>query len=54
MPKSACTTCKNILYRVDTGLNYPEPLAIHGDLQYLLRTRGGDRKAFDRRSPGES
>jgi hypothetical protein len=46
MPKSACTTCKNLLYRIDTGDDYPNPLGIHGDVEFLLRSRGKDQKAF--------
>ena len=37
MPKSACTTIKNILYFVDNGEPFPDPLAIHADKRGLLK-----------------
>lgn len=39
VPKSACTSIKNIMYTMDTGLAYPDPLAIHADQNCLLKGR---------------
>ena len=36
VPKSACTTIQNLMYLVDTGQPYPEPVRIHGDKSALI------------------
>jgi len=37
LPKSACTTIKNILYFLDNGEYYRDPVSIHGDGIALLK-----------------
>lgn len=47
MPKSACTTIKNILYQIEhDGAAYHAPLAIHADPVALLKTDNPDREAY--------
>ena len=47
MPKSACTTIKNILYQIEhDGAGYPDPLAIHADKTALLKSENPDREAY--------
>jgi hypothetical protein len=44
VPKSACTTIKNIMYFLDTGEPYPDPLAIHADKTGLRSAALRDEK----------
>lgn len=46
IPKSACTTVKNILYMIDTGKEYDNPLAIHEDGEALLCSWSKDRGEY--------
>lgn len=46
MPKCACTTIKNLIYFLDTGQNYPSPVAIHADRHALLRRPGPSWREF--------
>jgi hypothetical protein len=46
MPKAACTSVKNLLYRIDTDQDYPAPLAIHDDRNFLLTVIGEDESGF--------
>ena len=46
--KSGCTTVKNIMYFLDKGEWYPDPMGIHGDFDALLRSAGSDRDAYYR------
>ncbi|MGC2855108.1 sulfotransferase family protein [Novispirillum sp. DQ9] len=48
VPKSACTTIKNLIYILDHGQEYKRPLAIHHDAQALLKARSPDGM-FDQR-----
>ena len=43
IPKSACTTIKNIMYFIDNGEYYADPLAIHGDGVALLKRTSRDK-----------
>jgi hypothetical protein len=45
IPKSACTTVKNLIYFIDNGAFYPDPVAIHADLGANLTGRLEDREA---------
>lgn len=46
-PKSACTTIKNILFKLDhDGAAYPDPLAIHADREALLKHQNTDKGPF--------
>ncbi|WP_153772201.1 sulfotransferase family 2 domain-containing protein [Labrenzia sp. CE80] len=46
IPKSACTTVKNILYTLDSGASYTDPLAIHEDGDALLWSKSSDRELY--------
>jgi Sulfotransferase family len=46
VPKSACTTIKNLLFAMDAGEAYPDALAIHRDTDAILTRRSKDRDAF--------
>lgn len=48
MPESGANKCKNVLYRVDRGVNHPDPAAIGNDMGAFLRPQGKRRAAFDR------
>ena len=48
IPKSACTTIKNLLYYVDNGEAYPDPIAIHADKAALLKGMSPDRQGYMR------
>ncbi len=50
IPKSACTSIQNLLYLVDTGKPYPEPVRIHGDKSALIAHEeiGAFQEAVDR------
>lgn len=49
VPKSACTTIQNLMYLVDTGRAYPEPVRIHGDKGALIGHEEAEalRRAID-------
>lgn len=48
-PKSACTTIKNVLFKLDNGgAEYPDPLAIHADREALLKVQNADKDPFAR------
>ncbi len=47
-PKSACTTIKNIIYWLDYGTFYNEPLAIHKPGNTLLNGRNAPEKIAER------
>ena len=48
LAKSGCTTVKNIMYFLDAGKWYPNPLAIHSDNEALLRNGTPEHDAYDR------
>ena len=52
MPKSGCTTIKNLLYRIDSGSFLDDPLTIHGRPELMVHCEGaarGDRAAAEDR-----
>jgi hypothetical protein len=51
IPKSACTTIRNVMYYLDSGIFLEDPLAIHANRQTLLRA-DQDREEFLRRLAG--
>jgi len=46
VPKSACTTIKNLLYVIDNGVAYHSPITIHGDKTALLLPSHPDKGLF--------
>ena len=46
IPKSGCTTIKNLMYYIDNGAYYANPLSIHDDREALLWPNGTDRDAY--------
>jgi hypothetical protein len=46
VPKSACTTIKNLLYYIDNGKAYHDPIAIHGDDTALLKPSSADKEGY--------
>lgn len=46
VPKSACTSIKNIIYILDRGLEYPDPPAIHHDGEAILYIGSKNQKEF--------
>lgn len=46
VPKSACTTIKNIIYILDNGTEYHDPAAIHHDGRAILYIGSPERQEF--------
>lgn len=46
LPKSGCTTIKNLMYYMDNGVRYPDPLGIHADPDALLWAKSADQDAY--------
>ena len=47
LPKSACTTIKNIMYFLDNGEYYHNPISIHGDGIALLKWDSPDQDKYE-------
>ena len=48
MPKSGCTTIKNLLYRIDSGAFLDDPLTIHGRPELMVHWKA-QPEAIERR-----